>query len=1009
MKFSNQNLLEFLKTNFGVIGAISALPGELDFNYFFQSDKGKSYILKIANLQEQRQNLELQNALIAHLAEKNLGLEVSQVVKSIGGNEILEIEDEDSKTRFVRLLTWVEGRVYAKVNPHSPLLLERLGEMCGKLCQSLKDFDHPVAHRFMKWDPSQGEWIKPHLDRFSGQRKELVDYYYQLFENNAIPAFSSLRKSVNYNDANDYNVLVSLNVNDPHVPGVIDFGDVVYTHTINELAIALAYSIMGKSDPLEAAAHVVRGFNSSFKITEQELSVLFSLITTRVLISVVCSELNRAEHPENTYLQISDKPAWDLLIKLKEVSPDLAHMVFRSACDLEPCSLHLEFNSWVRESKGLVTFPISFGKNSLWLDLSVGSLEMGTMNHLHDPDLLDKRITELMLNAGVSVSIGRYNEARAFYTTDSFVSEGNDSLKWRTIHTGMDFFAKSGTEVYAACDGTIHSYANNEGDRDYGPTIILEHRVKKNFKFYTLYGHLSSDSLLSAEVGKVVKKGELIARLGNRSENGNWPPHLHFQVILNLLDKKGDFPGVAFADQRKIWISISPDPWLLLTGSPSEQNNKLTKKEIVEFRKKHVGKNLSISYQVPVKMVRGNGVFLFDDSGKRYLDTVNNVAHVGHEHPRVVAAGQQQMAVLNTNTRYLHDNLVKFVEALLETMPAELNVAYIVNSGSEANELALRLAKNFTSQKDMIVSEVGYHGNTNACVEISSYKFDGRGGKGAAPHVHVVPIPDVYRGLYQSSDPSAGTKYADHVSKAVENIQSLGRKPAAIIFEPVISCGGQIELPLNFLKEAYHHVRKAGGVCIADEVQTGCGRAGNSFWTFQQHNVVPDIVTIGKPIGNGHPLGVVVTTQAIADSFNNGMEYFNTFGGNPVSCAIGLEVLKVIKEEGLQENAKVVGQYLKGGLQNLMNEFLIIGDVRGPGLFIGFELVKNRETKEPATEQASYLANRMRDKGILMSTDGPFNNVLKIKPPMVFSRANSDFLIAAINSVLKEDFMKTFS
>jgi 4-aminobutyrate aminotransferase-like enzyme len=305
----------------------------------------------------------------------------------------------------------------------------------------------------------------------------------------------------------------------------------------------------------------------------------------------------------------------------------------------------------------------------------------------------------------------------------------------------------------------------------------------------------------------------------------------------------------------------------------------------------------------------------------------------------------------------------------------------------------------------MIVSEVGYHGNTNACIEVSSYKFDGVGGKGVSPNVHVVPIPDVYRGRYRDDDPKAGSKYASHVQGAVTSIHQLGRKPAALIFESVISCGGQVELPKDFLKEAYQHVRKAQGVCIADEVQTGCGRAGDFFWAFMEHGVVPDIVTIGKPIGNGHPLGVVVTTQSVADAFVNGMEYFNTFGGNPVSCAIGLEVLSVIKDEGLQHNAKIIGDYLKSGLRNLMKEYEVIGDVRGPGLFIGFEFVKNRETKGPATEEASYFANRMRDKGILMSTDGPYNNVIKVKPPIVFTHSQADYLLEATELVLKEDFM----
>jgi 4-aminobutyrate aminotransferase-like enzyme len=277
---------------------------------------------------------------------------------------------------------------------------------------------------------------------------------------------------------------------------------------------------------------------------------------------------------------------------------------------------------------------------------------------------------------------------------------------------------------------------------------------------------------------------------------------------------------------------------------------------------------------------------------------------------------------------------------------------------------------------------------------------------GRQPHIHVIPMPDLYRGLYREDDPHAGRKYAAHVQDAIEQMGMHDRKPAALLFESVISCGGQVELPAGFLSEAYRFTRAAGGVCIADEVQTGCGRAGDHFWAFQQHGVVPDIVTIGKPIGNGHPLGVVVTTQAIADAFKNGMEYFNTFGGNPVSAAIGREVLRVVHDEGLQAHALSTGNYLKAGLKALAEECSVIGDVRGPGLFLGVELVDNRETRIPATARASYAANRMRDLGILMSTDGPDNNVLKIKPPMVFSTQDADHLLDAMAMVFHEDRMR---
>jgi len=1003
-KFHETEIQNFISKFYGLPCRVTPLPGELDFNFLIQSGEGK-FILKIANANEKKENLELQNEVINHLSKKNIGLSVSQLITSRTNEEILPIENAAVGKRMARLLSWVEGRTLATVNPQNAVLLYQLGKMCGKLCQSLADFDHPVAHRFMKWDPSQAAWIKPHLEKFEGEQKDLVDYFYKLFEQTAIPAFANLRRSVNYNDANDYNVLVSDDLQNPTVPGVIDFGDVVYTHTINELAIAIAYSMMNKPDPLEAAFPIVKGFHSVFKVTEDELAVLFSLITTRLIISITCSELNRREHPENNYLQISDKPAWELLKKLMIISPSLATYSFRMACGLEPCHQHRRFSQWASSNYEKIFFPVTQTDNTMWLDLSVGSLDLGNAQNLLEADFLDRQIAALTREAGASLAIGRYNEIRGFYTTDAFALQGNDGPQWRTVHIGLDFFAGPRTEVFAALEGTVHSFAYNKGERDYGPTIILEHKVSDELTFYTLYGHLDAGSITKIKTQQKVKKGEVIGHIGSRNENGNWPPHLHFQVILDMLGKEGDFPGVANAQQIDLWKSVSPDPWLLLTGKLSAETTHFTKKEIVDFRKQHLGKNLSISYKDPIKMVRGHGVYLLDETGRRYLDTVNNVAHVGHEHPRVVRAGQRQMAVLNTNTRYLHENLIKFVEALLQTMPSELSVAFLVNSGSEANELGMRLAKNYTGQKDMIVSEVGYHGNTNGCIEISSYKFDGKGGRGAAPHIHVVPIPDVYRGLYRAEDPEAGSRYAKHVKQAIESMQSTNKKPAAFIFESVISCGGQVELPKNFLKESYAYVRSAGGVCLADEVQTGCGRSGEFFWAFQEHDVVPDIVTIGKPIGNGHPLGVVVTTQAIAEAFKNGMEYFNTFGGNPVSCAIGLEVLKVIKEEGLQQNAKVVGNYLKTGLRELMAQFKIIGDVRGPGLFIGFELVSDRETKVPATDQASYFANRMRDKGILMSTDGPYNNVLKIKPPVVFSKSNSDFLLDSIAQVLREDFM----
>ena len=416
--------------------------------------------------------------------------------------------------------------------------------------------------------------------------------------------------------------------------------------------------------------------------------------------------------------------------------------------------------------------------------------------------------------------------------------------------------------------------------------------------------------------------------------------------------------------------------------------------ETLETRRRLLGGNLSVAYSSPLKIVRGSMQYLYDDEGREYLDAYNNVAHVGHCHPRVVRAGQEQMAVLNTNTRYLSDLINEYASVLTSTLPDPLEVCFFVNSGSEANELALRLARAHTDSRDLIVLDHAYHGNTTTLIDISPYKHNGPGGAGAPSWVHKVPQPDPYRSTYD--DDAQG--YAEYVSQC---IGALGEaKLCGFIAESMPSVGGQIVLPKDYLALVYKAVRDAGGVCIADEVQTGYGRIGTHFWAFDSYRVVPDIVVLGKPIGNGHPIGAVATTRDIADSFNNGMEFFSTFGGNNVSCAIGLEVLQVVIEEQLQEHALKVGELMLAGLRELSYRHQIVGDVRGSGLFLGVELVKDRKTLEPATKEAGEVVNRMKDDRILLGTDGPYHNVLKIRPPMPFDEGNAERLLKTLDSIL---------
>ncbi|MBK7940110.1 MAG: phosphotransferase, partial [Lewinellaceae bacterium] len=352
MLFTPDRIRSLVLEHFALDVSVHALPGELDLNFFVQSTSGKAYTFKIANPAERRENLEFQHSVIQHLTEAGFDLEIPAIIPSVKGGNITEIIAADGSKRFIRLLAWVEGRCLAEVNPHSPLLLERVGEMCGKLCAALAGFDHPAAHRFLKWDPSQAAWTREHLPKIAGKEKrELAAYFLQLFEEQAIPLFPALRKSVNYNDANDYNILVNHDPENPGVPGVIDFGDATYTHTVNDLAIAAAYAAMHKPDPLAAIFHLTRGFHRIFPLTGQEAEALFPLIGARLLISVTCSAINLSDNPGNAYLQISDRPAWDLLEKLRAIPPALAHATVRHACGWEPCPTRAQFETWVHQNR----------------------------------------------------------------------------------------------------------------------------------------------------------------------------------------------------------------------------------------------------------------------------------------------------------------------------------------------------------------------------------------------------------------------------------------------------------------------------------------------------------------------------------------------------------------------------------------------------------------------------------------------------------------------------------
>ena len=993
---------EILFQQYGIKGEASALPGEYDMNFKIRVEQKDTYILKISRPGVKIEELDFQQQILQHLEKKKSDVLAPKPFLDLSSNLISKFIDDFHRERHIRLLSWIPGRMYYQVTPQRDDLRLSLGESCGKLTRALENFDHPNAHRTFEWDLAASLWTSSHLTLFNENEQRILLYFQNRFKKEQ-NSYQLLRKSVIHNDPNDHNVIVSSDLKTPKVLAAIDYGDAIYTQSINDLAITCAYGIMNQADPLSASLAITEGYNRSWPILEEELDFLYDLIAMRLVITVTKSAMNKIKEPDNVYLQVSDAKAWDVLKKWEILSPDYVHYSLRAACGFTPHPDESSFHDWAKNLNIDLDqlFPSRKAKDCINLDLSVSSKWLGHLQEFSDFQYFEFKIEKLQQEHPDKIIAGGYLEPRLVYNTDAYMKMGNERTESRTIHLGIDFWLPAETPVHSPLEGEVIVAVNDEGDKEYGGLIILKHKVK-NLTFYSLFGHLSVESALNRKVGEVIKAGEYLANLGNYPENGNWPPHLHFEIMLSMLNYETDFPGVAYKSELNVWKSLCPNPNQLFKLDSLQGQASLSNADIISYRHEHLGKGMSLSYDQPIQMVRGMGPYLIDQFGTTYLDTVNNVAHVGHEHLSVVKAGQEQMALLNTNTRYLHKNIRTLAETLLKTFPPELSVVHFVNSGSEANELAMRMAKVVTGKKDMLASEMGYHGNTNACVEISSYKFDGKGGSGCPEHTHIIPLPDSFRGKYRGLN--SGAKYAAEVDLKIKSLLKAGKAPAAFIIEPIISCGGQIELPSGFLSAAYKLVRKAGGLCISDEVQVGCGRMGSTFWGFQQHDVIPDIVTIGKPLGNGHPVAAVVCTRSVADAFANGMEFFNTFGGNPVSCAIANEVLDTIKIEKLQENALEVGSFLKKKLREMSYEFSIIKDVRGQGLFLGIELTDS--ALNPLADHTAYLSNRMKDFGILMSVDGPDYNVLKIKPPMVFSKSNAEQVLFGLKKVLSEDYMK---
>lgn len=974
------------RERFGVEASAHALPSDRDLNFRLDGPDGPVGVLKISNANEHRPFLDLQAEAMQRLSRA--GLPVAGVLGTGAWGD-----------HALRLVSWIDGSPLGEARPITDTMMRQVGSLLARADRELAALNGAATPKDFPWNLCRvRKTLEARLELLDAEQQDLIRYFLGLYAETIEPRRHDLPHQLIHGDANDYNLLVDKG----SVTAILDFGDMGVSARAADPAIAAAYLSFHRSDPIQALEAVIAGYHGEAELSELEVEAFFLFSALRLCISVCMSAQQRAAEPDNAYLSISEQDAWRTLEAFRRLNPRLVHYRLRAALGWEPVPGSPAVRGWLAAHASELHAPVRGEGTPVVFDFSVASLDWDA-DSIAVPGHAEDAIWKA---CDPAVGVGRWNEPRLAYTGSAYETASGER---RTIHLGVDLFRPAGTPVHAPLDGVVHSFGLHDDAFDYGGCVVLEHAPADGPVFWTLHGHLSHDSVRRLSKGQKVKGGEPFATLGAFEENGGWVPHLHFQLVTDLLDMDGTFPGVAAPAQGDVWRSLSPSPSAFPGLGPAcEAPARPSIDELMERRSERIADALSVSYDRKLHIVRGHMQWLYDSEGRAYLDAVNNVPHVGHSNPRVVDALHRQMRTLTTNTRYLHETILDYADRLTDTLPDGLDVCFFVNSGSEANDLALRLARAFTRRQDIMVLDGAYHGNLTSLIAISPYKFDGRGGAGKPPGTHVVPMPCAYRGPHKGMTTASGQAYAASVSEVAAQ-----HKIAAFIAESVPGCGGQVVPPPGYLAGAAHAVRKAGGVFIADEVQVGMGRAGSHFWGFQVHetddpatHVRPDIVVLGKPIGNGHPLGAVVTTRAIAEAFTNGMEYFNTFGGNPASCAVGMAVLDEIRDRNLQAHAAAVGAHMLKGLSELSHRHAIVGDARGVGLYLGVELVRDRETLEPAAQEASWIANRMREKGILISTDGPLHNVLKIKPPMVFSREDADRLVTTLDGILAEDAVR---
>jgi 4-aminobutyrate aminotransferase-like enzyme/Ser/Thr protein kinase RdoA (MazF antagonist) len=956
-RVSEAEAQRIVASHYGFDGDAVSLGSQQDKNFLVRHNGTGEVagVLKVANPAFGAVELAAQDAAAKLIAEAEPALRIAVPLPNSDGADVTTVDG-----LLVRLLRYLPGGTLIDADHLGPAAVAGLGEVAARVSRALTGFEHQGLDRVLQWDLRYGADVVAALighvadpaqrERLSTATREAADRIGRVGD--ALP-----RQAVHL-DITDANVVVSPATDGTRRPdGVIDFGDLTHSWAVSELAVA-ASSVLGHNGTEPASIlPAVRAYHGIRPLAVAEIDALWPMIVLRTAVLIVSGAQQAELDPDNAYVTEQSDGEWRMFDQATAVPMDVMTALIRA-----------DLGVAVPPADVAATAPMITGvapEDVVTLDLSPTSdaYDFGFTPGGWLPPDIDEQLARRAVRDGAAVVATRFGEPRL---------DRAPALSQRSaavVPTGVRLWPAQPLTLVAPWDGEVI-------DGDGGTVTVRGDAYAVTITGVRLIGEAfvrAGDPLAEAAAAQWVEVA--VRPVGAEPA----PPLVRPEVA----------PG---------WLAQARDPRPVLGLPPAVAASPTT--DLVARRDRSFAPVQEHYYRRPPQIERGWRHYLMSTAGRCYLDMVNNVTVLGHAHPRVADTAARQLRKLNTNSRFNYAAVVEYSERLATELPDPLDTVFLVNSGSEASDLAIRLALAATGRRDMVAMREAYHGWTYGTDAVSTSTADNPNALATRPDwVHTVESPNSFRGKYRGPDVG---RYAIEAVAQIEQLVADGRAPAGFICESVYGNAGGMALPDGYLQQVYAAVRAAGGLAIADEVQVGYGRLGHWFWGFEQQNVVPDIVSVAKSTGNGYPLGAVITSRAVAEAFRSQGYFFSSTGGSPLSCAIGLTVFDVLREEDLQGNAVRVGGHLKARLAALGDTHPIIGTVHGVGLYLGVEMVRDRETLEPATKETAAICERMLELGVVIQPTGDHSNILKTKPPLCIDTEAADFYVDALDRVLTE-------